>query len=125
MRDRFHEAVKRGVATDKLTIYRAQIEDILREYASHEYAHGDIEREIVVDSLHDHYELISVGWIGAERIHGCLLHVDIKNGRIWIQHDDTEGGIANRLVEAGVPKKDIVLAFHSPFNRQFTGFAVE
>lgn len=113
------------VATDKLTTYRAQIEEILREYASHEYAHGDIEREVVVDPAHDHYELISVGWVGVERIHGCLLHVDIKNGKIWIQHDAIEGGIANRLVAAGVPKEDVVLAFHSPFKRQFTGFAVE
>lgn len=113
------------VAADKLTTYRAQIEEILREYASHEYAHGEIEREVVIDPTHDHYELLSVGWIGAERIHGCLLHVDIKNGKIWIQYDGTEAGIANRLVDAGVPKGDIVLAFHSPFKRQFTDFAVE
>jgi hypothetical protein len=36
-----------------------------------------------------------------------------------------EVGIANELVERGVPKKGIVLAFHSPFKRQFTEFAVE
>jgi hypothetical protein len=113
------------VAADKLTTYREQIEEILREYASHKYAHGDIEREIVIDPARDHYELISVGWLGAERVHGCLLHVDFKNGKIWIQHDGTEVGIAKLLVEAGVPKEDIVLAFHSPFKRQFTGFAVE
>lgn len=108
-----------------LTTYREQIDDILREYASHKYAHGEVEREIVIDPAHDHYELISLGWIGAERVHGCVVHIDIKNGKIWIQHDGTEEGVANRLVEAGVPKEDIVLAFHSPFKRQFTGFAVE
>lgn len=113
------------IAGDKLTTYREQIEDILREYASHAYAHGDVQREVVIDPAHDHYELISVGWIGAERVHGCVLHVDIKNGKIWIQLDGTEEGVANRLVEAGVPKEDIVLGFHSPFKRQFTGFAVE
>jgi hypothetical protein len=31
-------------------------------------------------------------------------------------------GIANQLVEMGVPKEDIVLAFHEPAVRQFTGF---
>jgi hypothetical protein len=52
------------------------------------------------------------------------LHLDIKDGKIWIQHDGTEIGIANQLVALGVPKSDIVLAFHSPFKRQFTEFAV-
>lgn len=59
-----------------------------------------------------------------EEVYGCVLHLDIKNGKIWIQHDGTEGGIANQLVDCGVPKHDIVLDFHSPFKRQFTEFAV-
>ncbi|MBD2777167.1 element excision factor XisI family protein [Iningainema tapete] len=33
-------------------------------------------------------------------------------------------GVANDLVSQGVPNQDIVLAYHSPFMRQFDGFAV-
>jgi hypothetical protein len=80
--------------------------------------------EEIVDAVRDHYQLMTVGWNGHERVHGCLLHIDIKQGKIWIQHDGTEEGVANRLVEAGVPKEDIVLAFHAPYKRQFTEFAV-
>jgi len=47
-----------------------------------------------------------------------------KNGKIWIQHDGTERGVANDLVEWGVPKEAIVLAFHAPYRWQYTGFAV-
>lgn len=43
---------------------------------------------------------------------------------MWIQHDGTDGGVASKLVEQGVPKQDIVLGFHSAFKRQFTEFAV-
>jgi hypothetical protein len=50
--------------------------------------------------------------------------IDIKDDKIWVQRDFTEAGLAERLVELGVPKNDIVLAFRSPFVRQFTGFAV-
>jgi hypothetical protein len=32
--------------------------------------------------------------------------------------------VANELVEEGIPKEDIVLAYHSPFIRQYDGFAV-
>jgi hypothetical protein len=44
-----------------------------------------------------------------------------KDGKIWIQHDGTEIGIANELVKLGVPKDDIVLAFHEPFVRPIQG----
>lgn len=47
------------------------------------------------------------------------------NGKLWIQHDGTEDGIANRLVELGVPKSDIVLAFHPPYKRPYTDFAID
>lgn len=41
-----------------------------------------------------------------------------------IQYDGTEIGFADELVKLGVPREDIVLAYHSPFMRQFDGFAV-
>jgi hypothetical protein len=53
-----------------------------------------------------------------------VLHIDIKNGKIWIQHDGTEDGIANEFVALGVPKEDIVLAYHIQYRRKHTGFAV-
>lgn len=36
------------------------------------------------------------------------------DGKIWVQQDGTEVGIANELVELGVPKKDIVSGFNPP-----------
>jgi hypothetical protein len=109
---------------DTLISYRTYIQDILQEYAQYRPSYGTVDVELVIDRDHDHYQIMTVGWNGNERVHGCLIHVDIKDGKIWIQHDGTEAGIANRLVERGVPKTDIVLAFHAPFRRQFTEFAV-
>ncbi len=79
--------------------------------------------EMIVDKEHDHYQVLSVGWNKLERVHGTLIHVDIRDGKIWIQHDGTEEGIANRLVAQGVPRSDIVLAFHPPYKRPYTEFA--
>ncbi|WP_316435680.1 element excision factor XisI family protein [Leptolyngbya sp. NK1-12] len=39
-----------------------------------------------------------------------------------MQHGGTEVGIANQPVELGVPKQDVVLAFHEPAVCQLTGF---
>ncbi|NEQ76260.1 MAG: XisI protein [Okeania sp. SIO2C9] len=69
-------------------------------------------------------QLLNVGWDGNERIRGCVLQIDIKNEKIWIQHDGTKMGIADELVDLGVPSSDIVLAFHAPYKRKYTGFAV-
>jgi hypothetical protein len=37
-----------------------------------------------------------------------------RNGKFWIEEGWTEDGIATELAQAGVPKEDIVLAFHKP-----------
>jgi XisI protein len=60
---------------------------------------------------------------GTRRVHGCLIHVDIIDGKFWIQRDGTEQGIANELVHAGVPKDHIVLGFRSAELRKHTEFA--
>lgn len=110
---------------DKLVSYRHYIQQLLEEYSQHRPSYGDIQLEQVVDPIRDHYQLLTVGWHNRQRIHGCILHIDIHNGKVWIQQDGTEDGIANRLVELGVPKHDIVLGFQSPFKRRYTEFAVE
>jgi hypothetical protein len=70
------------------------------------------------------YENVFFPEDNSRRNYGCVLHLDIKDGKIWIQHDGTEEGIAKALVELGVSKPDIVLAFHDPSMRKYTGFAI-
>ncbi|MCP4348492.1 MAG: XisI protein [Desulfobacterales bacterium] len=65
----------------------------------------------------------SVGWHNNKRVYGCSLHIDIKNNKIWIQHNGTERSIADELTELGVQKEDTVLGFHTPYMRQFTDYA--
>ncbi len=50
------------------------------------------------------------------------MNFDIKDGKIWIQHDGTEIGVANELVEMGVPNEDIVLAYHPPYKGRTTAY---
>jgi len=104
--------------------YAQYIEAILRNYGQYRPTYGDVEVQLVMDRERHHYQLLNVGWRGNQRVRGCVLQLDIKDGKIWIQHDGTETGVANELVEMGVPKSDIVLAFHAPYKRPYTGFAV-
>jgi hypothetical protein len=84
-----------------------------------------IQSQTIFDTERDHYQLVKVGWRDSERVYFTVLHVDIIDGKIWIQEDWTEVGIANELVELGVPKEDIVLGFDPPKFRHLTGFAAE
>ncbi len=65
-----------------------------------------------------------LGWEEVRQVHGCIIHVEIIEGKIWIHRDGTEDGIARELLEAGIPKECIVLGFKSPSVRKHTGFAL-
>jgi serine/threonine protein kinase len=109
---------------NKLQQYRQVIQGILAEQA-HPYCHSnDVETKIICDTDRDHYQLTYIGWEDQKRIFNLILHFDIKDGKIWIQYNGTETAIAQVLTDQGVPASDIVLGFHSPFKRQFSGYAV-
>jgi hypothetical protein len=109
---------------DILTSYRQIIQDVLLTYTRIPYAYGDVHCKPLFDREHDSYALMTLGWQGVKRIHGCLVHVEIIDDKVWIQRDDTDGGIAYQLVAAGIPKQQIVLGFHTPDVRPYTEYAV-
>jgi hypothetical protein len=109
---------------DRVREYRNIIKRIITEYAQFNPSYGDINAETVFDEERDHYQLVYEGWNGFERVHGSVIHVDIRNDKVWIQHDGTEDGIAEELVDAGIPRDHIVLGFHLPEKRKYTEFAV-
>lgn len=108
-----------------LNEYRQLIKDQLTEYANLENRGGAdmIKADLVFDDERDHYMLFRTGWWDKRRIHAAALYVRLKDGKIWIEEDMTEDGLATDLLAAGVPKEDIVLAFHHPHLRPYTEFA--
>lgn len=108
---------------DKISIYRTYIQDVIRQLEHQLPSSEAVETQCIFDQEHDHYQLFQVGWDKYDWIHGCILHLDIKDGKIWVQHNGTELGIAEEFVALGVPKDDIVLGFQAPYKRKYTGFA--
>ena len=109
---------------DRLETYRQIIRETLKPYVNVSYANVDAQNQAAFDAETDQYLIVSVGWGKESRVHGCLIHVSIQDSKVWIQRDGTENGIANELVQAGIPKYEIVLGFHEPEIRPHTGFAV-
>jgi XisI protein len=109
---------------DTLESYRHIVQHVLTEYTKVSYAYGHIEFATIFDRASDRYALMTLGWEDDKRVHGCLLHIDIIDGKLWIQRDGTEQGIADDLVQAGIAKDRIVLGFHPADVRQHTEYAV-
>jgi hypothetical protein len=77
----------------------------------------------VIDPERDHYEVQHIGWQGVGQIFGSVIHLDIIDGKVWIQLDGTNRPGADALLEAGLPHEDIALGFHTPEVRRHTEFA--
>ena len=110
---------------DKRTRYRELIRTCLSDWESYirRARHNGIEIQRVFDEVHDHYLLVYLGWEKNRRIQQSALHLRLKDEKIWIEADETEEGIATDLLRAGVPRQDIVLAFHPPELRRVSDFA--
>jgi hypothetical protein len=120
----FDEVGEERSLADQLEHYREVLSRIVEDYASHKPSHGEIDTEAIVDRKKDHYAVMNVGWDKGRRVHGCVIHLDIINGKIWIQYDGTNRPVADELLAAGVPHEDIVLGFQPPRVRPHTDFAV-
>ncbi len=64
-----------------------------------------------------------VGWKNGQRIYGSVIHLDVIHGNVWLQHNGTEGDIAQELMALGVERNAIVLGFRSPAVRIHTGLS--
>jgi hypothetical protein len=111
---------------DKLTNYRM----LIKRYLSHvqclvnRQPTPGVETVCVFDEERDQYLLMRIGWTADRRVRHITLYVRIRNGKILIEEDWTEYGIATELLKAGVPTHDIVLGFQPPEMRTLTEFAV-
>lgn len=103
--------------------YKSLVKKILLEHAKLKPSYGEIEPHTLFDETQKDYVLIDIGWNGKRYVYGSVVHIQLINEKIWIHYDGTEDGVATELVEAGVPKEDIVLGFRHPNLRQYTEFA--
>jgi XisI protein len=113
---------------DKLNNYRQYIQEVLTEFARPrrlgEENADEFETQLIFDTKNDHYQVLFVGWEKYKRTFGSPIHIDIKNDKVWIQQNLTDYDFIGDLIEKGIPKEDIVLAFHAPYKRKYTDFAV-
>jgi hypothetical protein len=110
---------------DRDSTYRDIVKRVLSEAVRYIGSdQKDLHTETVFDDTQGHYQVGQVGWLGKKRIDHVYLHLDVINGKVWIQRDSTDLCIANDLERAGIPREHIVLGFKHPDIRPDTDYAV-
>src|SRR5262249_9007919 len=115
-----------GREMDRANGYREVIKRLLRE--REKLARPSLPEGLEVTCLFDDttglYALLTIGWLKQERVSGTTLLLRIKDGRIGVEEDWTDAPIVDDLVDAGIPRQDIILAFQPPEARASTEHAV-
>jgi len=107
---------------DKVAQYREYVQRLLSQYAKDDVSDDEVEVQLIFDTERDHYQWMNVGWQQLHRVYRCIVHFDIKDGKIWLQQNLTDQNPAEDLVEMGVKREDIVLGLQPPYKRQYTEY---
>lgn len=103
--------------------YQQIIKTILQEHANYRNTIPDgYHSQLLFDDERGGYLVLDIVWNDDNYLHATPIHINLIDGKIWIQYDDTEEGVATDLLAAGIPKEDIVLGFRHPNVRPYTEF---
>jgi hypothetical protein len=81
---------------------------------------------VITDKQTHHYQILLENW-GKREKHQLqvFMHFHLKSdGKIYILENHSSNDVGEMLMENGVAKSDIVLAFLPTYAREFSGYAV-
>jgi len=109
---------------DKLEVYQNAIIDVLEQYVTLKPANmPNVEQQLLADRERNHFAFIRLGWEEDRFVYHCVMHFDIKDGKVWLQQNWTDQNLVDELIAKGVDRQDIVLGFVPPYARAHTGYA--
>lgn len=82
---------------------------------------NDVVSVPVFDEMRDRYLVLCHGWRGQERVYWVVLHLEIREGRVWIERNQTEVDVEAELMVLGVAKGDLVRGGVPPEYRMLAG----
>lgn len=104
---------------DKIKKYQRTIIDFLEAQAPHKPANMPaVESYVIADEVRNHFQLLQLGWQDETYIFTVVFHLDIIDGKVWLQQNITEHEVVDYLMEHGIPSSDIVLGLQPPYVRQ-------
>lgn len=84
----------------------------------------DVSTILIEDPEQQIFLLRRLGWHAGKRVNNTVVFARVRDGKVWVEEDNTDLCFADELVHAGVSREDIVLGFQPPERRHLTEFAV-
>jgi XisI protein len=109
------------IMPSKVERYRQVIMQFLLEQCDGSGWHG-IESQPIFDPSRDRYLILTQGWRGQERVYWVVMHLELRDGQVWLQRNQTEVDIEAELKALGIPPADIVLGMIPPEYRALAVF---
>ena len=97
---------------DKLNSYRRILQQVIEMHAAMPGEPAEVESIPICDSVHDNYLLMDVNPSSKGSAAHIVVHLRLKDGKVRVERDGIEYGIAEDLIEAGIAKEDIAYTFY-------------
>jgi hypothetical protein len=109
-----------------VTNHSDTVRQILTRVAEHlkRLPKPEVETLLIEDPTQGVFMLRRLGWHAGQRVDNTVIFARVRDGKVWIEEDNTDLSFYDELARAGIPKSDIVLAFQPPELRHLTEFAV-
>jgi hypothetical protein len=108
----------------KLERYRHILRQVVEHHAAMKPSDRQIDSLAICDPSNDNYLMMDIGYDHVGRAHDVIIHLRLRaDGKVLIEYDGIEYGIARDLLEAGVAKEDIIFNMY-PTPRPLTELAV-
>ena len=98
----------------KLARYRQLLRQVVELHAAMKPGDRQLESLAICDPSNDNYLLMDVGYDHVGRADDVIVHLRLRDdGKVLIEYDGIEYGIAHDLIEAGIAKEDILLNMYA------------
>ena len=99
---------------DKLTCYRELLQQVIGRHAAMKPSNRKLDSLAIADTKTDNYLLMDIGNDELGRVDEVIIHLRLRDdGKVLIEYDGIEYGIAQDLLEAGIAPEDILFNMYA------------
>lgn len=93
---------------DRLSDLRTKIKNYFKELTEIPFSPPTLKYVTVSDEATDNYLLVVSGQQSKERVYRVDIHLSIQGNKVVLLEDNTEYGVLEDLIAAGIPQEDLV-----------------
>ena len=111
---------------DKIEKYNKILQSLILKYAAYKPRYTPNEWQPICDKERGEYLLLKfvLGKDGESKNKYPIFHFRLKNGKVYVEENNTDSDIVAEMLDLGIKKQDLILADYSISNRKQNDFAL-